>query len=63
MNHFFKGAVVTVIILIVLIIINVICNIAGHELDPVSTGTVASVGAMLIYSGLRRNDKNKDDQE
>ncbi len=63
MKRFLKGAAVTAAVLIVLIVINVICNMNGHELDAVSTGTAASVGAMLIHSGLTRNEKNKDDQE
>ena len=63
MKHFLKGVAVTVVVMIVLIVINVICNMNGHELDSVSTGVVASVTAMLIYSGLIKNEKNKDDKE
>lgn len=63
MKHFLKGAAVTVIVLVVLIVINVICNMNGIELDSVSTGTVSAVGAMLIYYGLTKNEKNKNDQE
>ena len=63
MKNFFKGAAVAAVVLIVLIVINVICNMNGHELDSVSTGTVASVCAMLFYGGLTKNEKNKDDQK
>lgn len=63
MKHLIKGAAVTVVILVVLIVVNMICNVNGHELDAVSTGTAASVGAMLIYGGLTRKEKNKDGQE
>ena len=63
MKYFLKGAAVTVVVMIVLIIINMICNMNGHELDSVSTGTVASVSAMLIYGGMTKKEKNKDDQE
>ena len=63
MKHFLKGAAVTVVVMIVLIVINTICNMNGHELDSVSTGVMASVGAMLIYGGLTKNEKNKDDQK
>lgn len=63
MKNFLKGAAVAVVVLIVLIVINVICNMNGHELDSVSTGTMASVCAMLIYGGLTRNEKNKDGQK
>lgn len=59
MKNLLKGVAVTVVIMIVLIVINVICNVNGHELDSVLTGVVASVGAMLIYGGLTKNDKNK----
>ena len=62
MKNFLKGAAVAVV-LIVLIVINIICNMNGHELDSVSTGTVASVCAMLLYGGLTKNEKNKDDQK
>ena len=60
MKKLLKGAAVAVVIMIVLIVINMICNMNGHELDSVSTGVAASVGAMLIYDGLT---KNKDNQE
>ena len=60
MKKLLKGAAVTVVVMAILIVINVICNMNGHELNSVSTGVVASVGAMLIYDGLT---KNKDNQE
>ena len=63
MKNLLKGAAVTVVVMVVLIVINVICNMNGHELDTVATGVVASVGAMLIYHGLTKNEKNKDNQE
>ena len=59
MKHFLKGAAVTIVAMMVLIVINVICNANGHELDPVSTGVVSSVGALLIYEGLIKTEKNK----
>ena len=61
MKHFLKGAAVTVVAMIVLIVINMICNVNGHELDPVSTGVVSSVGALLIYEGSIRNEKKCED--
>ena len=63
MKKLLKGAAVTVVVMVILIVINMICNMNGHELDSVSTGVVASVGAMLIYDGLTKNKKNKDNQE
>ena len=63
MKHFLKGAAVLVIIIIVLMVINVICNMNGIDLDSVSTGTVAAGGAMLIYDGLLKREKNKDDSK
>lgn len=59
MKHFLKAAAITVMILIVLLAVNVICNVNGHELDAVMTGTVASIGALLIDSGLTRHEKNR----
>ena len=61
MKHFLKGAAVTVVAMIVLIVINMICNVNGHELDPVSTGVVSSVGALLIYEGSIKNEKKCED--
>lgn len=63
MKHFFKGAVVTAVVLIVFIGINVICNRNGIDLDSVSNAPVIAVCAMLIYQGLTKNEKNKDNQE
>lgn len=63
MKRFMKAAAIVAAIWIVLIVINVICNINGHELDPVLTGTAASVGAMLVEGGLTKNEKKKDDQK
>ena len=63
MKKLLKGAAVIVVVMVVLIVINMICNMNSHELDSVSTGVVASVGAMLIYGGLDKNEKNKDKQE
>ena len=61
MKHFLKGAAVTVVAMIVLIVINMICNVNGHELDPVSTGVVSSVGALLSYEGSIKNEKKCED--
>ena len=61
MKNFLKGAAIVVAIWIVLIVINVICNMNGHELDSVSSGTMAAVCAMLLDRGVTKNKKNKDD--
>lgn len=63
MKSFMKGAAVVVAIWIVLVVINVICNMNGHELDSVPSGTMAAVCAILIDRGLTKNEKNKDDQK
>lgn len=63
MKNFLKGAAVVVAIWIVLVVINVICNMNGHELDSVPTGTMAAVCAMLLDRGLTKKEKNKDDQK
>ena len=60
MKDFFKGAVVAVVVLIVLVVINVICNINGLTLDPVTTGVSSGICAMFIYLGLTKNEKNKE---
>ncbi len=57
MNNFFKGAVVTVIVLTIFIIINVICNMNDIDLNSVTSGPVIAVCAMLIYQGLTKNKK------
>ncbi len=62
MKNLLKGVAVMVVIIIVLMVIHVLCNMNGIELDPVPTGTVSAVGAMLIYQGLTKNEENKDDQ-
>ena len=57
MKNFLKGAAVVAAIWIVLVVINVICNMNGHELDSVSSGTVAAVCAMLLDRGLTKKEK------
>ena len=61
MKHFLRGAAIVAAVTIVLIVVNVICNMNGHELDPVSTGTAASVGAVLIDGGLSKKEKKRED--
>lgn len=63
MKNFLKGAAVVVIMLIVLWGINMIFHINGVELDIVPLSTIASVGSILIYHGLTKNEKKKDEQE
>lgn len=54
-----KGVAVTVAVLVVLIVINMICNMNGVSLDAVVTGTIAAVGAMLIYGGLTKKENKQ----
>ena len=63
MKRFMKAVAIVAAILIVLVVINVICNINGHELDSVPSGTMAAVCAMLLDRGLTKKEKNKDDQK
>ena len=63
MKRFMKAVAIVAAIWIVLVVINVICNINGHELDSVSSGTMAAVCAMLLDRGLTKKEKNKDDQK
>lgn len=60
MNHFLKGAAVVAVVLIVSLIIHVICSMNGIDLNSTVTGTVSAVSALLLYTGLIRNEKNKE---
>ena len=63
MKRFMKAVAIVAAIWIVLVVINVICNINGHELDSVPSGTMAAVCAMLLDRGLTKKEKNKNDQK
>ncbi len=63
MKRFMKAVAIVAAIWFVLVVINVICNINGHELDSVPSGTMAAVCAMLLDRGLTKKEKNKDDQK
>ncbi len=63
MKDLLKGAVVTVIILVASIAISMFCNMRGIHLDIAYTGPMLAICAMLIYRGLTKKDKNKDNQE
>ena len=58
---FVKGFLITVLVLVVLIVLNIICTKNGINLDTVATGTISAVCAMLIFGGLTRKDKKKDE--
>lgn len=60
MKNLLKGAAITAIVLIVNLILNMICNKQGINLDSTVTGTVSAVSAMLIYHGLMRKEKTKN---
>lgn len=60
MKNLLKGAAITAIVLIVNLILNMICNKQGINLDSTVTGTVSAVSAMLIYHGLMRKEKAKN---
>lgn len=61
MKHLLKGAAVAAVVLIALIVINIFCNMHDIHLDQTATGTVSAVCAMLLYHGLIRREKSKDD--
>jgi len=61
MKHLLKGAAVAVAVLVALMVINMFCNMYDIHLDQTATGTTSAVCAMLIYRGLIRNEKSKDD--
>lgn len=58
MRNLLTGVIVAVVVLVALIAINMICNMKGIQLDAVVTGSIASVCAMLVYSGLTKKVKN-----
>lgn len=60
MKNLLKGVAIMVVTIVVLIVINMIFNINGHELDPILTGATTPALALLIYGGLTKNEKNKD---
>ncbi|MDE7351949.1 MAG: hypothetical protein K2O06_02715 [Acetatifactor sp.] len=62
MKHLLKGAAVVAIVLIVSLAIHLFCNMHGIELDSTVTGTMSAICALLLYQGLIRIEKNKDDQ-
>lgn len=55
----FKGLIVALVILAILVVVNYICSSKGIEINAVAEGTIAAVGAMLIYGGLTK-EKKKD---
>lgn len=59
MKRFMKAVAIVAAIWFVLVVINVICNINGHELDSVPSGTMAAVCAMLLDRGLTKKEKIK----
>lgn len=61
MKNFLKGVAVAAIVLIVNLILNIICNKQGINLDSTATGTVSAISALLIYRGLTRKEKTKND--
>ncbi len=60
MKHFLKGVAVMVIVLVVSMVIHVFCEMHGIHLDTVVTGTTSSVCTLLLYQGLIRLEKNKE---
>nr|WP_305139798.1 hypothetical protein [uncultured Acetatifactor sp.] len=61
MKYLLKGAAVAAVVLVALMAINMFCNMYDIHLDQTATGTTSAVCAMLIYRGLIRNEKSKDD--
>lgn len=49
------------VVMIVSLIIHIICNKNGINLDSTVTGTVSAISALLIYRGLTRKEKTKND--
>ena len=63
MKNLLKGAAITVIVLVVSMVIQIFCNVKGIQIDLTIAGPTTAVCAMLVYHGLTKNEKNKDNQE
>ena len=63
MKNLLKGAAITVIVLVVSMVIQIFCNVKGIQIDLTISGPTSAVCAMLVYHGLTKNEKNKDNQE
>lgn len=61
MKNFIKGVATVAVVMIVSLIIHIICNKNGINLDSTVTGTVSAISALLIYRGLTRKEKTKND--
>lgn len=61
MKHLLKGAAVMVGVIVVNMIINIVCNINGIDLNSTAQSTMSAICAVLIYNGLIKNEKNKED--
>lgn len=62
MKHFLKGAAVMVVVIIVNMIVHIICNMNDIDLDSTVAGTVSAISALLLYQGLIRIEKNKEQE-
>ena len=60
-KHLLKGIAVMVGVIIVNMIINIVCNINGIDLNSTAQSAMSAICAVLIYNGLIKNEKNKDD--
>lgn len=59
MRNFITGIITTVVVVGIVMVINIICNRNGLQLDTTVTSTCAAVGAMLVYSGLKKKNTNQ----
>lgn len=62
MKTFLKGVAVTAIILVVLMAVQIFCNTKDIHIDITVAGTAAAISAMLLHSGLTRNDKKENEK-
>ncbi len=63
MRYFLKGTIAIAAVTIANMIINIICNMNGIELNSIMMTFVSTFCALLLYHGLIRKEKNKDDHE
>ncbi len=51
MKHPIKDILVTIAVIILLIVINMICNIAHHELDTMTIITLTAILSTVFHEG------------
>ncbi|WP_026528985.1 hypothetical protein [Butyrivibrio sp. VCD2006] len=59
MKNIIRAVAISLGILVVLVVVNIFCNKTGHELDPLYTGTITPLIAMILFGGSSdKSEKN-----